>query len=46
MTKEELQQSGDAWKQVHLSTVILKRYTMESFNVPGYDLKGEKVELA
>ena len=42
MTAEELQQAGDTWKQIHLSTVILKRNTMESLNVPKYDLKGVK----
>ena len=46
MTGEELQQVGNTWKQVHLSTVIPKRNTMESLKIPEYDLKGVKGKSA
>ena len=45
MTGEELQQAGETWKQVHLSTVILKRNIMESLNIPKYDLEGVKGKI-
>ena len=38
MTEEELQQAGDTWKQVHLRTIISKRNTVESLNIPEYHL--------
>ena len=34
MTGEELQEAGDILKQVHLNTVISKRNTMKSLNIP------------
>ena len=40
MTEEELQQAGETRRQVHLCTVILKRNTMESLDVPESKLKG------
>ena len=40
MTKKELQQCGDTWKQVYLSTVISKRKTTKGLNVSNYDLEG------
>ena len=46
MTKIELQQAGDAWKQVHLSTVISKRNTMKGLNILEYDLKGVKGKIS
>ena len=45
MTEEKLQQNGDTWKQVNLSTVISKRNTVESLNIPKYDLKGVKGKI-
>ena len=45
MTEEELQQAGDTQKQIHLSTVISGRNTMESLNVPKYDLEGVKGKI-
>ena len=45
MTGEELQQAGDTWKQVHLSTVISTRNTVESLNVPEYELEGVKGKI-
>ena len=39
ITEKELQQAGETWKQVHLSTVISKRNTMKGLNVPEYGLK-------
>ena len=40
MTKKELQQSGEMWKQVQLSTVISKRNVVKGMNIVEYDLKG------
>ena len=40
MTRKELKQAGKTWKQVHLSTVIFKRNTVEALDIPEYDLKG------
>ena len=45
MTAEELQQAGDTWKQVHLGTVISKRNTVESHNMPMFDLEGVKGKI-
>ena len=45
MTEKELQQAGDTWKQVHLSTVISKRNTMKDLNVPKYNLEGVKDKM-
>ena len=45
ITKEELQWAGDTWKQVHLSTIVSKRNTMESLNIPKYGLKGVKGKI-
>ena len=45
VTWEELQQAGDTWKQVHISTVILKRNTVESLTIPEYDLGGVKGKI-
>ena len=45
MTMEELQQAEDTWKQVHLTTVISKRNTVESLNILKYDLKGVKCRV-
>ena len=42
MTVEKLQQAGDTCKQVHLSTVISKRNTVESLNIHKFDLEGVK----
>ena len=39
MTMEELEQAGDTWKQVHLSTMISKQNTESSFHIPEYDLE-------
>ena len=38
ITIEELQQAGETWKQVHLSTVLSKQNKVTSSNVPKYDL--------
>ena len=40
MTEKELKQVGVTRKQVHLSTVILKRNTAKGLDVPTYDLGG------
>ena len=40
MTVEALQQDGDTWKKLHICTVISKRNTVKSLDVPQYDLKG------
>ena len=45
MTKKELQQFEDTWKQVHLSTVISKRNTVKGLNIPEYNLKGVKSKI-
>ena len=45
MTKKELQQAAETWKQVHLSTVISKRNTMKVLNIPMYDLKEVKGKI-
>ena len=42
ITVDELQQPVDTWKQVHLSTVISKRNTVKSLNVPKYNFKEVK----
>ena len=44
-TEEELQQAGDTRKQIHLSTVISKRNTVESLNIPEYNLEGMKGKI-
>ena len=36
MTEKELQKAGETWRQVHLSTIVLKRSTIGSFNAPKY----------
>ena len=41
MTKKELQQAKQTWKQVHLSTVISKRNTVKGLNIP---VKGQRVK--
>ena len=49
MTKKELQQATETWKQVHLSTVISKRNTakgLDSLDIPKYDLKGVKGKIS
>ena len=45
MTEKELQQSGEIWKQLHLSSVISKRNTVKGLDVPEYDLKGVKGKI-
>ena len=45
MTEKELQQAGETWKQVHLSTVISKRNTVKGQNIPDYNLKGVKGKI-
>ena len=45
MTEKELQQAGDTWKQVHLSTVISKRNRLKGLNVLKYDLEGVKGKI-
>ena len=45
MTVEELQQAGDTWNQVHISTVTSKRNSMESLNIAEYDLEGVKDKI-
>ena len=42
MTSEERQQAGETLKQVHISTVLSKRNTVESPCMPKYDLLGMK----
>ena len=42
MTADELQLTGDNWKWVYLRTVISKRNTVESLNIPNYNLEGIK----
>ena len=41
----ELQQAGETWKQVHLSTVISKRNTVKTLNISEYNLKGVKGKI-
>ena len=45
MTVENLQQAGDTWQQLHLSTVISKSNTVESLNISKYDLKRVKGKI-
>ena len=45
MTTEELQQTDETWKHVHLSTVLSKRNTVESPGIPMYHLKGVKGKI-
>ena len=45
MKEKELQQIGETWKQVHLSTDISKRNIVKGLNVPKYDLKGIKDKM-
>ena len=45
MTEKKLQQDGEIWKQVHLSTVISQRNTMKGLNIPRYDLEGVKGKI-
>ena len=45
MTTEELQQAGQTWKQVHISTVISKRNTVETPGIHKYDLKVVKGKI-
>ena len=45
MTEKELQQAGDTWKQIPLSTVISKRSTVKGLNIPKYNLKGVKGKI-
>ena len=40
ITEKELQQAGDAWKQVHLNTVISKGNTMKGLNITEYNHEG------
>ena len=42
MTKKELQKARETWRQVHLSTIVLKRNTTGSPSVPEYDFGGGK----
>ena len=45
ITIEKLQQDGDTQKQVHLSTVISRRNTVKSLNIPEYYLEGSKGKI-
>ena len=45
MTKKDLQQAGETWKQVHLSTVISKRNTVKGLNAPKYNNEGVKGKI-
>ena len=45
MTEKELQQAGETWKQVNLSTVISKRNTLNNLNGPKYNLEGVNGEI-
>ena len=45
MTEKELQQAGETWKQVHLSTVISRKNTKKGLNIPEYDLEGVKGKI-
>ena len=45
MTKRELQQAEETWKQVHLSTVISKRNTVNGLNVPKDNPEGVKGKI-
>ena len=46
ITKKELQQAGETWKQVYLSTVVSKRNTVKGLDIPEHDLEGVKVKSA
>ena len=41
MTKKELQKAGETQRQVHLSTIVLRRNTIGSPNAPEYDFRGK-----
>ena len=43
--RKQLQQAGDTWKQVHLTSVISKRNIVKGLNVPEYDLKRVKGKI-
>ena len=45
MTRKELQQAGETWIQVHLSTIVSKRNTVKGLDVPQYDLEGVKGKI-
>ena len=45
MTRKELQQAWETWKQVHLSTMVSKRNTVKCIDIPKYDLKGVKGKI-
>ena len=45
MTEKELQQAGEIWEQVHLSTVISKRNIVKGFDIPEYNLEGVKGKI-
>ena len=45
MTKKELQQAEDTWKQVHLNPVISNRNTVKDLNVSKHILRGVKGEI-
>ena len=45
MTEKELQKARETWRQVHLGTIVLKRYNIESPDAPEYDTKGKKVRF-
>ena len=45
ITETELQQAGETWKQVQLSTLISKRDTLKGLNIPKYDLEGVKGKI-
>ena len=45
MTTEKIQQAGETWKQVHLSTVLSKTNTVESLSISMHDLKGVKGKI-
>ena len=45
ITREELQQAGETWKQVHLSTVISKQNTVKGLDISEYDLEGVRGKI-
>ena len=45
MTKKELQETGETWKQVHLNTIVQKRNTVKGLDIPEYDLEGVKGKI-
>ena len=45
MTKKELQKAGETWRQDQLSTIVLKRSTIKSFNASEYNFGGKEVRF-